>query len=738
MISIIQRIYLSIVIVIMCCGLANAQQYQWSKKIGSIAHDVANAVAVDKQGNTFTVGSFEGTIDFDPTQGFELLNPMGNHDAFIVKYNAAGNYQWSKSISGLKTEVATAISINSAGFIAIAGYFSGTVDFNPDTAATYWLTAKGGQDIFTVVLDSTGQFLWAATQGGNGADAALAVFIDDNNSVYNAGYFEGTSDFNPDTNAVFNITSQDDFDGFVTKLQNGTLVWAKTLTNNKDIEIRNIEIAQNKLFISGVTESTTDFNPDAGTYQLTSKGGTDVFIACYDTLMQLQWAQIYGGTLADVCNKMKIYHNCVYATGYFRGSVSFNPDTINVPPVTSAGLTDIFILKLDTAGNFVWATCIGDTLWDESYGIDVDTSGRVITTGSFRGNTDFNPGTGVNKLASPQSAAIYVLVLDSNANYIWSLQAGGTDQERGLSVAVDANCNVNVAGYFNGLVYFDQPLNGLHFAQGYQDAFLAQYAFCQTSTTYDTVTACNSFILQGGNVIYTASGTYTETLKTADGCDSIIVLQLTINNNAVATDSIFACKPITWIDGNIYSSSNNTASFVLSGAADNGCDSVIYLALELQPINVAISFINDTLFTADTIASIQWFICDSTWQAIANATANYFTPSSNGNYAAVFTNGNCVDSSICMPIQLSGVFNYDTPQFSVYPNPASNQGINITLANSNQKATLQVYNNQGLLCAQYNMDNKLHISLMLPDAKGLYAICYNTSFAQSCKYIVKQ
>ncbi|HQV00966.1 MAG TPA: hypothetical protein PLO59_07385, partial [Bacteroidia bacterium] len=235
----------------------NGQQYQWAKKIGSIGHDVANCVVTDLQGNTYTVGSFEGTIDFDPTPNFELLNPMGNTDAYIVKYNAAGIYQWSKSISGLNNEIATAVSINKSGVMAIVGYFNGTVDFNPDTTQTHWLTAKGSQDIFTVVLDSAGNFLWAAAQGGNGIDVALAVFIDDSNTVYNAGYFEKTADFNPDTNATFNLTALADFDGFATKLVNGVLIWAMPLTNNKDLEIRNIEVVADKMYLSGITENTT-------------------------------------------------------------------------------------------------------------------------------------------------------------------------------------------------------------------------------------------------------------------------------------------------------------------------------------------------------------------------------------------------------------------------------------------------------------------------------------------------
>ncbi|MBL7927476.1 MAG: T9SS type A sorting domain-containing protein [Bacteroidia bacterium] len=716
----------------------NGQQYQWAKKIGSIGHDVANCVVTDLQGNTYTVGSFEGTIDFDPTPNFELLNPMGNTDAYIVKYNAAGIYQWSKSISGLNNEIATAVSINKSGVMAIVGYFNGTVDFNPDTTQTHWLTAKGSQDIFTVVLDSAGNFLWAAAQGGNGIDVALAVFIDDSNTVYNAGYFEKTADFNPDTNATFNLTALADFDGFATKLVNGVLIWAMPLTNNKDLEIRNIEVVADKMYLSGITENTTDFNPGTGSYSFTAAGGTDAFIACYDTATNIQWAHLYGGTLGDIANKMTVNGNYVYLTGYFRGTVAFNPDTINNPPVVSAGLTDIFILKTDIAGNFIWVATMGDTQWDESYGIAIDHMGRVITTGSFRGNTDFNPGTGINILSSPQSAAIYVLVLDSAANYVWALQAGGTDQERGLSVAIDANNQINVAGYFNGLVYFDLPSNGLLYAQGYQDAFLAKYSFCLPTTTNVTAVACNSYTLPGGNIVYTTSGSYTETITNSQGCDSIILLQLTINNDTMAVDSIISCQPITWIDGNLYSSSNNTATFVYPGGAANGCDSIVYLDLTINTINNQIFFQNDTLFANDTLANIQWFTCDSIWQPIANATGSYWVPVTSGNYAAVFNNGNCTDSSQCINVQVSGISSTNSNLFSIYPNPTNNRTVTFSLKQAQPMATLQVFNNQGLLCSQVDVSNKLTVEVTLPQVAGLYAICLSTPAEKTCRYVVKQ
>ncbi|MBU3714140.1 MAG: gliding motility-associated C-terminal domain-containing protein, partial [Ferruginibacter sp.] len=82
------------------------------------------------------------------------------------------------------------------------------------------------------------------------------------------------------------------------------------------------------------------------------------------------------------------------------------------------------------------------------------------------------------------------------------------------------------------------------------------------------------------------TATYTLVGGSVNGCDSIVTLDLTIKSAATGTDRIESCVPITWIDGNIYSTSNNTATYTLVGGSVNGCDSIVTLDLT---INSAVS-----------------------------------------------------------------------------------------------------------------------------------------------------
>ena len=102
----------------------------------------------------------------------------------------------------------------------------------------------------------------------------------------------------------------------------------------------------------------------------------------------------------------------VYTTGRFGGSVDFDPGA-GVFNLTSAGEQDIFVSKLDSAGNFVWARRMGGADLDRGIGVTVDDSGIVYTTGHFQGSADFDPGAGVFSLTSTGLDDIFVSKLDS-------------------------------------------------------------------------------------------------------------------------------------------------------------------------------------------------------------------------------------------------------------------------------------------------------------------------------------
>lgn len=141
------------------------------------------------------------------------------------------------------------------------------------------------------------------------------------------------------------------------------------------------------------------------------------------------------------------------------------------------------------------------------------------------------------------------------------------------------------------------------------------------------VSACDSYTVPSGDETYTMSGVYVDTIPGSAGCDSIMTITVTINNSNTGTDVITACDSYTWIDGMTYTASNNTATFVISGGNQFGCDSTVTLDLTINNSNTGTDVITecDSLTWIDgvtyyastntptfTIAGGNQFGCDST------------------------------------------------------------------------------------------------------------------------------
>jgi len=112
-----------------------------------------------------------------------------------------------------------------------------------------------------------------------------------------------------------------------------------------------------------------------------------------------------------------------FITGSFQGTVDFDPSDASFP-LTSNGGSDIFILKLDSEANFIWAISIGGDGYEYSRFITVDELGAIYLTGSINSfSIDFNPGEDIHTL-SMSDGAVFILKLNSRGDFIWAKNMG--------------------------------------------------------------------------------------------------------------------------------------------------------------------------------------------------------------------------------------------------------------------------------------------------------------------------
>ena len=138
--------------------IAQSPNWQWAKGIGGSGHEYCNSVAVDANGNVYSIGSFNGTVDFDPNLGISNLTSVGIDDIFISKIDGSGNYIWTKSIGSSQIDEGFSITLDNSGNVYSTGSFTGTVDFDPGVD-TFNLVSSGSENIFISKLDNNGNFI---------------------------------------------------------------------------------------------------------------------------------------------------------------------------------------------------------------------------------------------------------------------------------------------------------------------------------------------------------------------------------------------------------------------------------------------------------------------------------------------------------------------------------------------------------------------------------------------------
>lgn len=165
----------------------------------------------------------------------------------------------------------------------------------------------------------------------------------------------------------------------------------------------------------------------------------------------------------------------VYVIGTFEGTADFDPGPGLFQLTSVVNSRDVFILKLDPNGNFIWAKSIGGPNIDEGKAITTDAAGNVYAAGGFRDIADFDPGPGMFVLNSFGNLDAFIVKLDANGNFIWASQLGGAESDMVNDIKLDAAGNVLTTGYFALLADFDPgPSVFPMTAVGFSDIFISK------------------------------------------------------------------------------------------------------------------------------------------------------------------------------------------------------------------------------------------------------------------------
>lgn len=260
-------------------------------------------VAADTAGNVYVADTLREASGYSWNAAiFKLDGGTGTiqwTDQLLSVTTGHGNNSYSGYTESPKLTVV-------GGNVYVTGYFTATVDFDPGPG-THTLASNGLDNGFVVKLTSGGAFVWADAFMGGGSQAGRCyprgIAVDASGNVYTCSTLNGSIDFDPAPDGKRGagqlFLSSANGAAVITKLNaSGNLVWAKQFGVGAESVGLAVDAA-GAVYVTGSFSGTADFNPSTSVYNLTSTGGTDVFVSKLDTNGAFQWAVRAGSTGDD-------------------------------------------------------------------------------------------------------------------------------------------------------------------------------------------------------------------------------------------------------------------------------------------------------------------------------------------------------------------------------------------------------------------------------------------------------
>lgn len=610
------KVILTILLLSICINSLNAQYLQWANNFGNTGQDNGLAIVSDSLENIYAVGRFSGIVDFDPSQNTKNLTSYGAMDIYLAKYNKDGLLIWVKQIGGIKNDVSDLIHIDIFGNIYIIGTFSASISFEK-SGDTLVLNPNGGNDIFFGKYDNNGELIWAKSIGGSGNDFGRAIGVDRFGNVYISGYFKNIVDFDPST-SVHNLVCSNDFCCYLAKYdQNGNYIWAFNFTSTGANYGIAFEIDKSDhIYFSGYYHQTIDLDNGDSAQLFTSAGSTDVFLTKFTLEGSLVWAKDIKGINLDYPTSLHIDNiENIYLSGGYTDTLRFI-DTLNPKMLISNGyLGDFFLAKYSCDGNLIWARSDAGFKSEGISAFSICQNQFLYVTGGFQDTIYFETGNNSESIISKGLSDIYLAKYNTDGDFIWVKSIGGINDDYVYSITSTDSLNVFITGWFSSLLNFS-TLNDSYIltSNGFVDSYIANFSPIIRDSINEYICKDNNYFFYDDTL--NNEGVYSKTQNCGIDCDSIITLIL----NIFHVDTTYEYLSINIGDSVFLQNAwrNTSGTYFSNLQTINGCDSIIKIQLSINNPPLPINILSSKIICTQTGSLI-------TWSTASETNNDYFT-----------------------------------------------------------------------------------------------------------------
>ncbi len=401
-------------------AFSQAPGIEWQNTIGGSSSDVLT-ICQTSDGGYIVGGSSEGAASGDKT-----VPGYGNSDYWIIKLDSSSNILWQESFGGESIDNLTDLNQTSDG-----GFILGGSSLS-DSSGNKYLANVGSFDYWIVKLDSLGNQQWQSNIGGSGNDQLRSI-EQTTDKGYILGGFSNSPISGDKTEA--NFLGSDDY--WIVKLDsNGIIQWQNDIAgNNQDWLSRVIQTNDGGYLAGGASYSGISGDKT----EVNIAGSQDFWIIKFDSIGNIEWQNTIGGSSADYLDNLcKTTDGGFILCGGSSSGISADKTEINI------GGSDIWVIKLDSIGNFEWQNTIGGNLNDEAYSIS-----QTEDEGYILGGISSSGISGDKSEANYGFADYWIIKLDNIGNILWQKTLGGWSDDACYSLRETNGSGYIVGGWSN-------------------------------------------------------------------------------------------------------------------------------------------------------------------------------------------------------------------------------------------------------------------------------------------------
>lgn len=604
----------------------------WTKGIGSLSTSdsrltVTDAI-LDKDDNLLICGSYSKTVDFNPNpHSGEYTSTSGFGESFVLRLTPDMEFDTVLVFRG-RLSSAQKMRLDDEGALLLSGFFMNDIQVNPSDRNER-LYSGFYLRIYVIKFDSNLAFKWAIPYGGTFEQSLQDIVVDKHNNFYIAGSINGngnTIDFDPGPGVA--ILLPKGTSPFIAKFnEEGEFQWVRLTEELVSGSVYSLALdSQNNVYAIGGFYWELSFG---GTYrdETAAQEGKLFFIKLSETndiLGFFTWvSRQFGHEGADIAVDSQFN---TYMAFRIRDDADLDPGDGRVwVRVASGDLYNTILLKLNENFEYQWHLVAGGDaggskisvsssskdpalLWTHGYSRDFSftacdsvyplkktlTANRVVwqveqcsPTKSIESITTCGPVTWLDGKTYAKDT--------QNVFYSYPGKWGcDSTVELQLTVNRMDSQEMKVAAcdsftWLDGVTYFSstaEPKLALNNRYGCDSILKLNLKVNPSKTYVDLINSCEPIKWKDGNTYSYSVDSIMIREKSIHGCDSNHKLVFNYSEPKVGYDTVSSCRPITWIDGNVYWGHNLTAKHILK--TQNDCDSTVHLVMNLHAKNIEV------------------------------------------------------------------------------------------------------------------------------------------------------